>query len=325
MITAVTHSKVLLGLLVVIIAIQSNAAGQSSSSFEAPDYTGDNRWEYGISGQISAPIGLNNTTGSVQVHGTTLAETASREEDVDLLSWRSELSLAGAINIRIEEIELLVELVGGVEVSRMDSYEEDLFLPTRVESLSEFQLEVTGLFLPVTYVAVSAFTANITPRSPFPTYPLQEGEIVANFRTHLESNLTFSFGQTGVTNSSIENFDTSLLLDVTEGRQLDTPAGNFTTVRVATDVLEGAALGPFQELFPGTRQVAYYSNEVGNAVLFQFFLEDVEVGNATLRSFSYSPSGGTPLWQHPAFIGGLLLIPAAVLIYFYRRERKKGL
>ncbi|MFQ5838893.1 MAG: hypothetical protein ACE5HJ_08980, partial [Thermoplasmata archaeon] len=116
-----------------------------------------------------------------------------------------------------------------------------------------------------------------------------------------------------------------LRLTVTEVGEIQVPAGNFQAFEVVAEVVQDSAFGPFSTLFPGTRQVAYYSNEVGNAVLFQFFSGDTEVGNATLRSFTYSPPSGAPFWQQPAFIGGILVVPAAILIYYYWRERRKGL
>lgn len=113
-------------------------------------------------------------------------------------------------------------------------------------------------------------------------------------------------------------------MSVAEGGEVQVSAGTFAPTQVVLEASEGIAPTPFQALCPGARQVAYYVPDVGNAVLLQFFIEDEEVGNATLRSYVCGVRT-TPLWQQPLVLGGLLALPAAVLLSLYFRERQKGL
>lgn len=314
-------------LIIVFCLATVVVSAQPPPSIEAPAYSIDNVWRYSVRGPLGSLELFNNTTASIEVDGLATATITAVEEARLTMSWNSELFIEGVLSFPLEQDSVNATLSGTITLSSEEQYETPYFLPLTVNATSEFDLSLGMSGISIEGSATSQVAANITPGPSFPQYPLQVGEHRVEALTHVDSNFTLSFPFLDIQaeNESSDVIATVLRLNVTEGPEVSVPAGTFQTVQVLTEVIQGVAFGPFQLLFPGTRQVAFYSNEVGNAVLFRFFAGDTEVGNATLRSYSYSPRSDTPLWQQPALVGGLLAIPAAILVYRFWRERRKGL
>ncbi len=311
-------------LLVMTLALLNlSAAAQTSSSIEPPNYSLGDRWEYLVNGQLASLAGFSGFPATIQIRGPVAAEVASTEGESTNLSWRGDLTLEGALSIPFMEGSPEAELSGGIALSREEQYEVPYFLPLSIQSTADFSIQITNFCPPAKCSASLELLANQTPGVSFPIYPLEEGDREVVILSQVETRVSFSFDGFQLENVSARELESVLLMNVTAGHEVDVPAGSFQALKVTTHVAEGMAFGFFQELFPGTRQVAYYSNEVGNAVLLQFFSNDTEVGNITLQS--YYIGSARPIWQHPALIGGLLVVPAAILLYLSWRERRKGL
>ncbi len=318
-------ARAAVGLLAVFLLLASLSAAQPDDALNAPTYDVSNRWRYTVEGEVAGLAGFNDSAGSVGIRGISDARVTSIEGSRTTLSWTSDFSLEGELSTTVEQTDVVATLAGTVGVSQVESYETPYFMPLEVQASADFELSVTAFVLTIDYSASFEMLLSNTPRDSFPAYPLTVGERVVDVPTHLESDFTFSFGGSQVDNTSTIDAESVLRLNITGGHDVKVPAGTFKALRVETETVNGTAALPFLILFQGTRQVAFYSNEVGNAVLFQFFSGDVEMGNATLESYSYSLPSETPFWQQPAFLGGILVIPAALLLYFFWRERRKGL
>lgn len=272
-------------------------------------------------GRVAALEGLENATGLLEATGTVTARVTQVRSDGVTLSWGGDLDVGGNITIPAEEM-LEAQLEGQVSVFHEEQRSLAHVLPLAFEDENTFELTISAGFL-VPYAATLRVHANMTPGEDYPVYPLGEGTQAFSVPTHLTTALTFTVFGIEFSNSSEEQVTSVVQLEVRDGGTLTVPAGTFATTEVILEALEGLAPGPLQALFPGAVQVAAYAPEVGNAVRIQFFLQDQEIGNATLQSFQYGTEN--PLWQNPLVLGGLLAIPVVVLLYLYLRERRKGL
>ncbi len=312
-------------IIVTILGIVSIGVAAQPTILEAPTYIVGNRWEYRLEGRIAALEGLGNLTGLLEVDGSSTGRVTSVDGGKVTILWQSDMTVSGSLLIPGEEGDLEASVQGSIEASRTEQFENSYFLPVEVTETTEFDLTVTVGFS-VSYAASIQATAAVTPGLSYPDYPLEEGDLEFEAPVRIESNVTASLFGVELVNESREDVTSRIRLEVSSPLEVIVPAGSFQAVRVGTEIVAGVGLGPFAILFPGATQVAFHSEVVGNAVLLQFLGDgnETELGKAALRSFTYSTSQ-PPLWQQPLFVGGVLAVPVALLLYFYWRERRKGL
>lgn len=313
------------GFLILLLFGSIAAAGQEDSRLELPQYSLNDRWEYLLDGRIEELLGLNNSTGQIFVAGLGTGRVTSVNATGAVLAWTIGLSLNGNLTFQTDDFALQASLTGSVETMAEERHEFPDFLPREVQTSTVFDLTLAALGVQLPYTATLEVTTSHTPDATFPSYPLSVGESTARFLTHVQTNFSSSIFGMEIKNQSFLETDTSLRLSVAAPSAVEVPAGIFEAHEVQADVLEGVATVPLQGLFPADRQVGYHANRAGNAVLLRFFLQGQLLGNATLRSFTYSPAAEIPFWQQPVFLLSLLAIPIVVLVYLYWRERRKGL
>ncbi len=293
-----------------------------SPALEEPTYSQGDRWEYQVEGRIVAMGGLTNFSGEVLATGLTVAKVEATEGDMTTISWESEFSISGNLSLPNGGENGEASFQGSIEVDREEDLRMPYLLPVYIRDTTTLDLSVdVGFFLE--YGATFATESSVTPTSSYPSFPLEEGERSVVFTTHVASNLSVSFLGATITNDSVDDVDSTLTMSVGPLEEVVVPAGTYQALKVRTLIVEGVAPVPFQLLFPGTEQVAYYSGEVGNMVLFQLFANGTEIGTAALRSFSLASQ--PPFWQQPVFLGLLLAVPVAILLFLYWRERRKGI
>lgn len=311
-------------LVLLTVWLLANAQAQPAPLLQAPAYAEGDFWQYRVEGSLAELLGAGNLTGAFRVEGLVTARVTSVTESEASLNWSGDLSLQGQVTVPLGEGTAEASLSGSVGISHAEQRETPYFLPTGFQESVELDLSIT-LGFSVPYLATLETTGALPPVAEAPTYPLAGGDQEFTLSSSIASNVTVSFFGMEVRNSSAEEVDSQLRLAVSEGALMEIPQGTFSTVRVEMEALIGFVPGPFLGLLPGSTQVAHFSGEVGNALRFEFLQDGTEIGNASLQSFSHTSSTAPPFWQHPAFLGGLLAIPVAVLLYRYFRERREGL
>ncbi|MFQ5910235.1 MAG: hypothetical protein ACE5IJ_05875, partial [Thermoplasmata archaeon] len=192
-----------------------DASAQPTPTLEAPGYSLDNRWEYIVRGPLAGLTGFNNTTASIEVQGLTTATVLSVEAPRVTLSWVSDLSLEGSFSFSMDEEFISTTLRGTISASQEEQYEMPYFLPldVRASSSLDFSLGMSGLSLDAS--TTSHVVANNTPGASFPEYPLEVGERLFDFETHVELNFTFSIPFLGIQEENRSSEDVTSVLRLT--------------------------------------------------------------------------------------------------------------
>ena len=303
------------------------AFAQPEPLLEAPSFTEGDSWEYRVVGRLDELPGAENLTVSLRLDGLMEARVSSVGERDANMTWSGRLSVEG--NLTLPEGDGLGEVTisGNVQVTYVERREMPYLLATAFQNTAVFSLNATlgGFPLPASVTATAAIEATSPPGPGSPTYPLAEGEHRFNTTSTVASDLSFSIPGLEGQSSSEDEVGSSLRIEVSPGEPMSFPFGTFPTVRLVTEVLTGLAPSPFFVIISGSKQVASYAEEVGNPLSFRFLQNDTEVGNATLLSFSTGTVVASPFWLNPIFLGGLLAIPIALLLFRYWRERRRGL
>lgn len=304
-------------IFVLLIGASLPAAGQ-----EYPTYSIGDFWEYGIEARLDTLLGLGNLSGGLIAEGDTRAEVSALTGGEATITWTGDLTLQGRFMLPGETTEASIS--GSIETTYEERRREPYFLP--VATVSRTVLDLTIAFIvSVPYTATLEVNATIPPSAVTPTYPLAEGEETFGANAQVVTNLTFDFLGMGFENATEEEVFSVIRWSVTPSPVVDVPAGLFSGLRVELEPLSGFVPSPLQALVPGAIQVTHHSPSVGSPVLFQFLANGIEVGNASLETYASTSSVPPPFWQNPFFLGGLLAIPIAVLLYRYWRERRRGL
>lgn len=307
-------------MIAVLFGLSGLSAAAQLAALEGPTFSSGDRWEYLINGRLALEA-LGNISGEAVATGLTVARVSSITGNAATLTWSTDLTASGNLSFPNGEAGG-IPFEGSIVMNREEELQTPYHLPLEIRDTTTFQLSI-NIGISVEYAATLAVEASVTPTESYPSYPLAAGELQVDFPVQVTSNLSVSFLGAEITNRSTADFDTELRIDVGPTEEVVVPAGIFEAVPVRTVLIEGLAPGPFQLLFPGSEQVAYYAEETGNPVLLEVHANGTEIGNAQLRNFSHSSQ--PPFWQQPVFLGLLLAVPAAILIYLYWRERRKGL
>lgn len=315
----------MVGFFALVLLGPTFVGAQGETRLDTPRYSLEDRWEYLVDGQLAGLPGLIESAGEITVGGLATGRVSSAGASGVTLSWTVELGLEGSISFQLNETTFQANLTGTIRTSQADRYQVPEFLPREAEATTGFDFALEVLGVPLPFTAASEVTTTHTPQADYPTYPLSVGEMMARFPTAVRANFTSVIAGIGFQNQTETDANTTLRLSVASPSSIAVPAGNFSAFQVQAELLEGMASLPLLGVFPADRQIGYYSNEAGNAVLVQFFLQEQLLGNATLRTFTYAPPAEIPFWQQPLFLVSLLAIPIVVLVLLYWRERRKGL
>jgi hypothetical protein len=293
------------------------AWGQEYPAFSVGDF-----WEYAVEARLDTLLGFENVSGSLVATGDARVQVTASEEDVATLSWIGDLDLQGRFTLPGESAEASIS--GTIATAFEERRRAPYFLPIAFDAQAVLDGAVSFVFT-VPYVATLQLNATVPPNGSTPTYPLAEEDRTFTATTTLITNLSAEFLGMTLENSTEEVVASSVRWTVIPSTSVEVPAGTFSGLQVSMEALTGFVPSPFQVLLPGATQVTHHSDSVGSPVLFQFVANGTEVGSAALQSYSFASSVPPPIWQNPLFIGGLLAIPIALLLYRYWRERRKGL
>ena len=301
---------------------------QPEPLLEAPSFTEGDSWEYRVVGRLDELPGAENLSVSLRIDGLMAARVSSVGESDTNMTWSGRLSVQGNLTLPGGGGPREITISGTVQVTYVERREMPYLLATAFQNRAVFSLNATlGQFpLPASATATAEIEATFPPSPGSPTYPLAEGEQRFNTTSRVASDLSFSIPSLGLEGQiHLDEVGSSLRIEVSPGEPMSFPFGTFPTVRLVTEVLTGLAPSPFFGILSGSKQVASYAEEVGNPLSFRFLQNDTEVGNATLLSFSTGTVVASPFWLNPIFLGGLLAIPIALLLFRYWRERRRGL
>lgn len=316
--------RLVLGLLLLTAVLLTTVAPLALGR-AYPTYTLGDFWEYEVEARLDALLGIGNVSGSLVAEGLTRAEVVAVTNDEATLSWAGDLTLQGRFALPGETVEATI--TGTVETTYEERRQAPYFLPVAFDARTAFD-GVVSFIVSVPYTARLDLNATFPPTPSSLTYPLEEGEGTFTTAATLASNLTVSFPLLpgmGFQNDTEEEVTSTVQWNITPTTSVEVPAGTFSGLPVTMEPLTGFVPSAFQALIPGTIQVTHHSASVGSPVLFRFLANDTEVGSASLETYSYASSVTPPLWQNPLFIGGLLAVPIALLVFRYWRERQKGL
>lgn len=323
MIDRFVHSGLPFLLALLLAGVSLLTAGPGTASAQAyPTFALGDFWEYTVDARLDALLGIGNVSGSLAAEGLMRAQVTAVAGGEATISWAGDLDLQGRITLPDETGEAGVS--GTIETTYEERRQAPYLLPVAFEALTAFDVTVTFI-VNVPYSATLGLNATIPPTSFPPTHPLEEGEGTFVTTATLAANVSVDFLGIEFENSTVEEVATAIRWSITPSMSVEVPAGSFSGLRVTTEAVTGFVPSPFQALTPGAVQVTHHSPTVGSPVLFQFFVNGTEVGNAALQTFSFGSSVPPPFWQNPIFLGGLLAIPIALLLYRYWRERRRGL
>ncbi|MFQ6012593.1 MAG: hypothetical protein ACE5LS_02990 [Thermoplasmata archaeon] len=300
-----------------LAAVPSTASGQAYPTFSPGDF-----WEYAVEARLDALLGVGNVSGALVAEGETRVEVTAVEGTEATLTWDGDLDLQGRLILPGENTEAAVS--GTIKTTYEERRQEPHFLPLAFSARSAFEVTVTFV-VTIPYTATLEVNATISPSASSPTYPLELEDRIFVTDATLVTNVTVDFLGLEIQNSTVDQVASTIQWNVTSSPSVEVPAGTFSGLRVQMEATTGFVPSPFQALIPGVVQVTHHSPTVGSPVLFEFFANGTEVGNASLRTYSYASSTPLPFWQNPIFLGSLLAIPIGVLLYRYWRERRRGL
>ncbi|MFQ5552964.1 MAG: BatA domain-containing protein [Thermoplasmata archaeon] len=293
------------------------ASGQAAATYSLGDF-----WEYAVEARLDTLLGFGNISGSLAADGETRAEVSAVSDDEATLTWSGEHALQGRFTLPGETIEAVV--AGTIGTSYEEHRRSPYYLPVAFNAQTTFEGTISFI-VSLAYTANLGLNATLPPSASSPTFPLEVGTQTFTTTGTVASNVMVEFPGMGFENSTVEEVMSTIRWNVTESASVEVPQGTFSGLRVTMEAVTGFVPSPFQGLVPGTVQVAHHSPDVGSPVLFQFLVNETEVGRASLTDFSYASSVPPPFWQNPIFLGGLLAIPIALLVYRYWRERRRGL
>ncbi|MEE9173501.1 MAG: hypothetical protein V3U30_00830 [Thermoplasmata archaeon] len=322
---ATVRSAAPLLVALLLYLLSGSAFAQSAPLLEMPAYTEGDTWEYRVEGRLDELPGIENLSASMRLEGAMTARVSSVGTGNATLTWAGRFSVQGEVTLPGDQGLGPVTLSGTLRTTFIEERMMPYVLATAFWNEAKFDLAIT-IGISVSASATLEMAAAIPPGPGAPTYPLEEGEHAFTTTATVESTVTVSLPILGTNvSSSIEEVPSSLRLEVTPIGPMEFPLGTFDTVRLVTEAVMGLAPSPFLVVLPGSSQVAYHAEEVGNPVALRFLRNGTEVGNASLQSYAYASRVSPPFWQHPVILGGLLAIPVALLLYRYWRERQRGL
>ncbi len=316
-----TGLRLLLALLlslVVSVGVLSPASAQDYPTFTLGDF-----WEYTVDVRLDTLFGFGNVSGSLRATGETRAEVSAVAQDEATVSWTGALDLRGRFTLPGETIEAAIS--GTIETAFEEQRRAPYFLPVAFDAQADVVDGAVTFIITVPYAATLVVNATVPPAAESPTYPLGEGTQTFTTTGTLATSLSVDSLGMGFQNATVEEVASTIRWNVAPSAMVEVPAGVFSGLRVTMEALTGFLPSPFYALIPGATQVTHHSDSVGSPVLYQFLVNGTEVGNASLQSYSYASRVSPPFWQHPVFLGGLLAIPVALLLYRYWRERQRGL
>ncbi len=311
-------------LLVVLLLWLLLGAGTTptASGQGYPTYTLGDFWEYTVEARLDALPGIGNVSGALVAEGEMRVEVTAVEGTEATLTWDGNLDLQGRFTLPGESMEAAIS--GTIETTYEERRQEPHFLPLAFDARAVVDGAITFL-VTVPLGATLVVNATVPPTAGSPTFPLSEGTQTFTTTGTLATNLSVVFLGMGFENATVDEVPSTIRWDVTPSAMVEVPAGVFSGLQVTMEALTGFLPSPFYALIPGATQVTHHSPSVGNPVLFQFFANETEVGRASLETYAYASSVPPPFWLHPLFLGGLLAVPIALLLFRYGRERRRGL
>ncbi len=313
--------RLLLALLlsfVVSVGVLSPASAQDYPTFTLGDF-----WEYSVDVRLDTLFGFGNVSGSLTATGETRAEVSSVGQDEANVSWTGALGFQGRFTLPGVTTEAPIS--GTIETTFEEQRRAPYFLPVAFDAQADVVDGAVTFIVTVPFNATLVVNATVPPAAESPTYPLEEGTLTFTSTGTLATNLSVDFLGMGFETATAEEVPSTIRWDVTPSAMVEVPAGVFSGLRVTMEALTGFLPSPFYALIPGATQVTHHSASVGNPVLFQFLVNETEVGRASLETYASASSAPPPFWLNPLFLGGLLAVPVALLLFRYWRERRRGL
>ncbi len=301
----------------VSVGVLSTASAQDYPTFTLGDF-----WEYAVDLRLDTLFGFGNVSGSLRAIGETRAEVSAVAQDEATVSWTGDLELQGQITLPGEAIEAAIS--GTIETNFEEQRRAPYFLPVAFDAQAVLDGAI-NFIVTVPFAATLVVNASVPPAAESPTYPLAEGTQTFTTTGTLATNLSVDVLGMGIQNATLEEVPSTIRWSVAPSPTVEVPAGVFSGLQVTLEALAGFIPSPFFALLPGASQVTHHSPSVGSPVLFVFFANETEVGRASLKTYAYASSVPPPFWLNPLFIGALLAVPAALLLFRYWRERRRGL
>ncbi|MEE9173973.1 MAG: BatA domain-containing protein [Thermoplasmata archaeon] len=299
----------------VSVGVLSPAAAQDYPTFTPGDF-----WEYAVDVRLDTLLGFGNVSGSLRATGETRAEVSAVSQIEATVSWTGNLDLQGRFTLPGETTEAAIS--GTIETTFKEQRQAPYFLPVAFDAQAVVDGAITFL-VTVPLGATLVVNATVPPTAESPTYPLAEGTQTFTTSGTLATNLSVDVLGMGFQNATVGEVPSTIRWNVTSFAMVEVPAGVFSGLRVTMEALTGFLPSPFYALIPGATQVTHHSASVGSPVLYQFLANGTEVGRASLET--YASSVPPPFWLNPLFLGGLLAVPIALLLFRYVRERRRGL
>ncbi len=314
------------GLRLLLALVLSSAvtvgALSTASAQDYPTFTLGDLWEYTVDVRLDTLLGFGNVSGSLRATGETRAQVSAVAQDETTVSWTGDLNLQGRFTIPGETSEAAIS--GTIATTFEEQRQAPYFLPAAFDAQAVVDGAITFI-VTVPYTATLVVNATVPPTAGSPTFPLSEGTQTFTTTGTLATNLSLDFLGMGFENATAEEVPSTIRWDVTSFAMVDVPAGVFSGLRVTMEALTGFLPSPFFALIQGATQVTHHSPSVGSPVLFQFLTNGTEVGRASLETYAFASSVPPPFWLNPLFLGGLLAVPVALLLFRYGRERRRGL
>ncbi len=316
------HSGLRLLLALLLSSALSVGVLSSASAQDDPTFTLGDFWEYAVDVRLDTLLGFENVSGSLRATGETRAQVSAVAQDVATVSWTGDLDLQGRFALPGETGEAAIS--GTIETTFEEQRQAPYFLPVAFDARAVVDGAITFI-VTVPYAATLVVNATVPPTAESPTYPLAEGTQTFTTSGTLATNLSVDLLGMGFQNATVEEVPSTIRWDVTSFAMVEVPAGVFSGLQVTMEALTGFLPSPFYALIPGATLVTHHSPSVGSPVLFQFLANGTEVGRASLETYAYASSVPSPFWLNPLFLGGLLAVPIALLLFRYWRERRRGL
>ena len=313
-----------LRLLLAILLSSSVSVGvlSTASAQDYPTFTLGDFWEYTVDLRLDTLFGFGNVSGSLVAIGETRAEVSAVAQDEATVSWTGDLDLQGQITLPGETIEATIS--GTIETTFEERRRAPFFLPVAFDAQAVLDGAI-NFIVTVPFAATLVVNATVPPAAQSPAYPLAEGTRTFTTAGTLATNLSVDVLGMGIQNATVEEVPSTIRWSVTQSENVEVPAGVFSGLKLTLEALTGFIPSPFYALIPGATQVTHHSPSVGSPVLFEFLANETEVGRASLETYTFASSVPPPFWLNPLFIGALLAVPVAVLLFRYWRERRRGL
>ena len=303
------------------------SAGTASASLERPTYTAGDRWIYVLQGSLAGFPGLNESAGNVSLGLSGLVE-------VDVVGAATATVGGAAVpGVRVTTLasgflngtfavpgNMTVHASGTFSSDTTEVWEGQDFLLTVSNSSSTYTISVTlGLTFSVSaQVWVNATTAYAS----LPPFNLSVGEsATAPFTTDVSVATTASFFGYSTHMENRTSATGVWTRQVLGAGNVSVEAGTFPAYRL------NESLGTFPGLAIaspaiGTNETAWFSNEVGNDVLRQAYVNGTPVAVMRLKSYAYpaAPPGLSAL--DLTLLAAVPVGAAAIVVYLVLRRRK---